>query len=415
MKTRNGSNRRPTITGTAAVLIGSVLACTTASLATDLPAGMTILDDFGPWGTRGMSPDGVTVIGSTVDGLANRPARWSSDVGIEQLGDHCGGEAQGTPVLITTNGTMFGVLFACAAYNGVTVIRWDAAGVPTILSGFSASWSPTLEFVSPDGSLMVGSTNPGGLANQGFRWTAGGGMTLLGDLPGGYPLASAFDSSVDASVIVGSGHAGDAFFRPIMWLDGSTTPVELPVLDPADPGGTATAVSADGSLIAGWAGDRAPKGFTWSESDGFTVIPNMPFPTKMAPDGSWILGYGEANAPLIYRPGIGTVSIDAWLAERGFEIPDAWASSALYISEISEDERSILAKVYPEDGDPFSFHYRLPDPCAGDLDGSGVVDFGDILSVLQNWGGAGGDVDGDGTTDFVDLLAVLSAWGPCPG
>jgi hypothetical protein len=35
--------------------------------------------------------------------------------------------------------------------------------------------------------------------------------------------------------------------------------------------------------------------------------------------------------------------------------------------------------------------------------------------VLDQWGNAGGsaDVDGSGFVDFDDLLLVLDAWGPC--
>ncbi len=53
--------------------------------------------------------------------------------------------------------------------------------------------------------------------------------------------------------------------------------------------------------------------------------------------------------------------------------------------------------------------------CPEDLDGSGVVDFDDILEVLENWGGAGpdGDADGNGVVDFQDIVRVIANWGPC--
>ena len=53
--------------------------------------------------------------------------------------------------------------------------------------------------------------------------------------------------------------------------------------------------------------------------------------------------------------------------------------------------------------------------CPEDLDGSGSVDFGDIIAILSAWGNGGGleDVDGSCTVDFGDILVVLSAWGPC--
>ena len=39
----------------------------------------------------------------------------------------------------------------------------------------------------------------------------------------------------------------------------------------------------------------------------------------------------------------------------------------------------------------------------------------DVLAVLSAWGNAGGpeDLDGSGFVDFGDLLVVLSSWGPC--
>ncbi len=53
--------------------------------------------------------------------------------------------------------------------------------------------------------------------------------------------------------------------------------------------------------------------------------------------------------------------------------------------------------------------------CPADLDGSGDVDFNDLLRVLDAWGNKGGpeDLDGSGTVDFGDLLIVLDSWGPC--
>ena len=54
-------------------------------------------------------------------------------------------------------------------------------------------------------------------------------------------------------------------------------------------------------------------------------------------------------------------------------------------------------------------------PCTADIDGSGGVDFGDILAILSAWGNVGGpeDLDGSGVVDFGDLLVVLSDWGAC--
>ena len=55
-------------------------------------------------------------------------------------------------------------------------------------------------------------------------------------------------------------------------------------------------------------------------------------------------------------------------------------------------------------------------PCPADLDGSGSVDFQDLLAILVSWGpceGCPADLDGDGVVGFSDLLAILFAWGSC--
>lgn len=61
--------------------------------------------------------------------------------------------------------------------------------------------------------------------------------------------------------------------------------------------------------------------------------------------------------------------------------------------------------------------YRLASNCPPDLDGSGTIDFDDVLELLQSWGGGKGDpadLDGDGDVDFGDLLLLLGYFGPCP-
>jgi len=56
--------------------------------------------------------------------------------------------------------------------------------------------------------------------------------------------------------------------------------------------------------------------------------------------------------------------------------------------------------------------------CVGDCDGSGTVDFNDLVSMLFEFGGPGGgigcDADGSGTVDFNDLVSALFVFGPCP-
>ncbi|MCP3903084.1 MAG: hypothetical protein GY715_05550 [Planctomycetes bacterium] len=56
--------------------------------------------------------------------------------------------------------------------------------------------------------------------------------------------------------------------------------------------------------------------------------------------------------------------------------------------------------------------------CAEDVDGSGTVDFGDMLTIIGQWGACGGtcpaDVNGDGVVSWSDVVMVIGQWGTCP-
>ncbi len=56
-----------------------------------------------------------------------------------------------------------------------------------------------------------------------------------------------------------------------------------------------------------------------------------------------------------------------------------------------------------------------PAACPADLDGNGVVDGGDLASLLGSWGAPAtpADLDGDGFVGGGDLAVLLGAWGGC--
>jgi hypothetical protein len=56
-----------------------------------------------------------------------------------------------------------------------------------------------------------------------------------------------------------------------------------------------------------------------------------------------------------------------------------------------------------------------PMPCAGDVDGSGVVDVEDLVDVILQWGSAdaAADINDDGVVDVEDLVLLILNWGAC--
>jgi hypothetical protein len=64
----------------------------------------------------------------------------------------------------------------------------------------------------------------------------------------------------------------------------------------------------------------------------------------------------------------------------------------------------------------FSLKGDLANACFGDIDGSGVVDNGDIAFALLDFGpcpSCSSDLDGSGETDFGDVALILLSTGPC--
>jgi hypothetical protein len=65
---------------------------------------------------------------------------------------------------------------------------------------------------------------------------------------------------------------------------------------------------------------------------------------------------------------------------------------------------------------------NCPPPCLSDIDHNHVVNVGDLLAVINNWGPCAPpcppycspDINHDCVTNAGDLLAVINAWGPCP-
>jgi hypothetical protein len=57
----------------------------------------------------------------------------------------------------------------------------------------------------------------------------------------------------------------------------------------------------------------------------------------------------------------------------------------------------------------------VPMDCPGDLNGDGLVDGEDLMTLLGVWGASGtpADIDGSGLVDGADLMALLGYWGPC--
>lgn len=181
-----------------------------------------------------LDEDGDVVVGR---GLF-QAIRWTAGTGPVALGDLPGGTNSSWGFAVSPDGsTVYGMGNAARGEVGTT---WTS-GTGMVDLGFPNR--SHVRCATPDGSVLAGFVG-GGFDAEMFRFTAGGGLDLLGDLDGGLVSSFASDISDDGNTIVGSGAAEGGFF-PAIW-----TP-ESGLVALEEGAGFANAVSPDGEIIVG--------------------------------------------------------------------------------------------------------------------------------------------------------------------
>lgn len=242
---------------------------------------------------------GISADGSSAVGWAGGSAfRWRLGTGMQFVGsgNAYGASEDGSVIVGQTAG---GAAFRWTQSTGAQLI-----GPLPGNSGFANR----ARAVSGDGSMVAGSAksqpNPS-LDSDSFLWTAATGTQSLGDVPGGRPGPSdAFAMSLDGSVIVGQ-TIGPLFLEAYRWTE-STGMMPLTGIPPGFMVENATAVSADGSTVVGYA--RSPntnpswlEAYSWTETGGFVPLGDLPggvlnsFAWAVSGDGSIIVGEGATG------------------------------------------------------------------------------------------------------------------------
>jgi probable HAF family extracellular repeat protein len=157
--------------------------------------------------------------------------------------------------------------------------------------------------------------------NEAFRWTRDGGMVGLGDLPGGSFESSATAVSADGSVIVGYSNSAFSTLEAFRWTSGGGM-VGLRDLPGGSSYSVAWGVSPDGSVIVG-RGFSALGGeaFRWTSSGGMVGLGDLPggdfdsTAQKASADGS-VVGYSNSalgREPFLWTSGGGMVGLGGLL------------------------------------------------------------------------------------------------------
>jgi len=186
--------------------------------------------------------------------------------------------------------------------------RWTEATGPvdlgTLVPASNSSLSSDASAASDDCGVIVGTSQISGSANHGFRWTSAGGMVGLGAPAGADRNSRAFGVSGAGDVVVGEAEFIDpAAFSGIRtgafrW----TAAGGFQSLGAIEPGffTSATAVSADGSVIVGNGGvevrvgntsTNGSRAFRWTQATG--LVPIGPLPGHQFVDAAGVSDNGR--------------------------------------------------------------------------------------------------------------------------
>ena len=266
--------------------------------------------------------------------------RWTAATGTEELLpelDAAGG--------VNDAGTIAGAVPENGGANegGRDLGAYLAIGAaPVQLTGTLQTNSSGYD-ISDDGTV-VGLSFDDGFAGAAvaFTWTAADGMSALAvNRPQNYSRANAI--SADGHVIAGWNDQDDGGRTAVIWTDG----VPWDVVD-ADgiAVGEASAVTADGAFVVGssyYDADGNSGAWRWDAVNGVQLVPGMSFAFGVSADGKTVVGNtgffdDPPRAPMIWREGIGTMTLADYLAEQDIAVPDGWDLSG-GLGAISGDGR----------------------------------------------------------------------------
>ena len=240
-------------------------------------------------GTGGRYSGGgaVSYDGSIVVGRASTPANgeafsWTAAGGIQMLGDLPGGFADSSAGGISNDGSVIVGRGEPSSSDGGNAVRWTTSGGMVDMGdvpdpAHSNTYSEA-RVISADGTVIAGYTEPSpNGAGESWRWTAEGGMVLLGFIPTAISTANEpLGISADGSTVVGWGHTGEdrVGYR---WTEG-TGMQALGDLSGGQFWSKAYDVSGDGSVAVGQSATDGLIGlsaFIWDETHGMRNLQDV--------------------------------------------------------------------------------------------------------------------------------------------
>jgi len=303
----------------------------------------------------GLSADGSTLVGKY--NLAQNPEDifttaflFGKDSKI-QIFD--ASECDINPTAISADGSVVVGYWADADSSNYQAFRWTSAGGLQKLGALTEGGFSTAQYVSADGSVVVGDSDAEDGNRYAYRWTQAGGMVSLGALAGGGNSFS-YGISADGSVVIGFSDNGDGNQHAFRWT-ASQGMMNLGVLL----GGSysqATAVSDDGKVVVGISemGDGNVYAFRWTQEKGMQILGTLEgalglLPIDISADGSVVIGNttdGWNNSAF------------RWTASEGIKSLGK-ITNELYssVQGISSDGSVVVGDAADTDGNVYAFRW----------------------------------------------------------
>lgn len=249
----------------------------------------------------------LTTIGLVTFGTARAEAEET----FFGLGDLGGGAMSSRSWAISSDGST--IVGESQTDQGVAAFRWTQGGGMSLVEGSGIDGVRSVAYgVSENGSVIVGAFQSSATEGnrQAFRWSTETGMVGLGELSGGSGQSVAFGVSADGSVVVGTNIAPNIWGLQVpeafRW-DQQSGMVSLNVPPHAGESNRSAAhgISADGSVIAGrftaYGMIQDFEAGSWSADEGWVNYRGPGWSdrsgqaTAVSADGSVIIG--SINAP----------------------------------------------------------------------------------------------------------------------
>lgn len=389
----------------------------------------------------GVSADGDVAVGASVVGgsgfaLVMDGFIWLEELGLQPLLGTTNGpsvRAQG----VSADGSVIAGVADYGAFNplGSQAFVWTATGGMQLIGDLPGGSSPRAvgRGISADGGVVVG-IGESALGTQAWRYSVATGVfTPLNDIAGGGNECFGYAVSDDGRVVVGVGRGSNGT-RAVRWVEGPL-PEELGILPtPAgfEPNSAAEAVSADGTVVAGWSRSvNSPQGaeaFLWREGQGMIGLGDLDggafqsWAYGVSDDGSVVVGRASIPGPcgpfgcgsdgraFIWDATNGMRDLQQLATEGGVDLT-GW--KLVEARGVSADGRTVVGNGINPRGLNEAWRLSLGgSACVGDFTGDGAVDSDDVIAFFGAWdaGLSGADVTRDGGVDSDDVILFFARW-----